>query len=295
MNYFYCYPIKIDNILKGYLNFFSTQKSGFNDIRKLPIKIVSKFAEVAIRQYEIEKNYNKTLKEAIEEMARVTGDNRRDQILLIVFKYAKKLLRKKNILSSVIKLNEKKGVLTELKSEPPTIKDTITYKEGYCSKALKEEEPIICDINSANWDEVYVDAWKKGTKSELVIPLLIKKEQIRLRNNVVTATRPIGVLNFESKNLNEFTEEDVANLLPLISQASLLIEKLTIERKLEQVRNIEKSVLSKQSLKQSLHTIAEGIRDVLEFEIVNISLVNDSKGTIDTLEIIGIEDENRKV
>ena len=84
-------------------------------------------------------------------------------------------------------MNEKKGVLTELKSEPPTIKDSITYKEGYCSKALKDEEPIICDIHSANWNEVYVDAWKKETKSELVIPLLIKKEQIRLRNNVVTA------------------------------------------------------------------------------------------------------------
>ena len=37
--------------------------------------------------------------------------------------------------------------------------------------------------------------------------------------------------------------------------------------------------------------IAVGIRDILEFEIVNISLVNDSKGTIDTIEIIGIEDE----
>ena len=291
LNCFFCYPIKIDNVLKGYLNFFSTGKTHFSKDQKLVIKIISKFAEVPIRQYEIEKTHNQTLKEAIEEMAKITGKNRRAQILLVTFKYAQKLLSKDEILSTVLKLDEKTGMLMELKASHLTKENIIPFGKGYCSQALIEETELIKDINSSDWEDVYIDAWDGVTKNEMVIPLLIKNEQIRVRNNVVFASRPIGVLNFESRNLNEFTQEDVDILLPLISQTSLLIEKLAIERKLSQLREIEKQVLTKQNLKEVLKIIAEGIKEVLGFEVVNISLVDDSNKMINTEVIIGIEEE----
>lgn len=293
LNYFYCHPIKLDGNLKGYLNFFSLTKKQFSKDLKPQIKIISRFAEVPIRQYEIEKTHNQTLKEAIEEMAKITGENKRDQILQIALIYAIKLLGKDEVFSSVLKLDEKTGRLLELKAIPPAKENrsSIPFGKGYCSQALLEERELIKTSNSDDWSERYVDAWDRGTKNDMVIPLLIKNEQIRVRNNVVFASRPIAVLNFESRNLNEFTPEDVDILLPLISQATLLIEKLAIERKLSQLRDIERQVLAKQNLKEVLKIIAEGIKDVLGFEFVNLSLVDDSNKTISTEVVIGIEEE----
>ena len=294
LNYFYCHPIKIDGNLRGYLNFFSNEKTQFSEDLKMQIRIISKFAEVPIQQYEIEKTHNQTLKEAIEEMAKITGESKRDQILRIALTYAIKLLGKDEVFSSVLKLDEKTGRLLELKAIPPAKENlkSIPFGKGYCSQALIEGTVLIKDVNSNDWNDIYVDAWNRGTKNEMVIPLLIKNEQIRVRNNVVFASRPIAVLNFESRNLNEFTQDDdVDILLPLISQASLLFEKLAIERRLSQLRDIEKKVLTKQNQKEVLKIIAEGIKEVLGFEVVNISLVDDSKKMINTEVIIGIEEE----
>ena len=44
LNYFYCHPIKIDRLLKGYLNFFSNERTSFSEQIKLFIGIISKFA-----------------------------------------------------------------------------------------------------------------------------------------------------------------------------------------------------------------------------------------------------------
>lgn len=293
LNYAYCYPIIIEKDLKGYLNFFSREQTPFSEELKHFIGICSKFAEVPIRQYEIEKTHNQTLKEAIEEMATMRLENRRDEILRIALKHAIKLLDKDKVFSSVLKLDEKTGMLLELEANPPAKQNlsSIPFGKGYCSQALIEEKELIKDINSADWDDIYVDAWGRKTKNEMVIPLLIKNEQIRVMNNVELASRPIGVLNFESPNLNEFTPEDFYILLPLISQASLLIEKLATERKLSQLRDIERQVLTKQNWKETLKIIAEGIKEALGFEVVNISLVDDSKKMINTEVIIGIEEE----
>ncbi len=292
LKYFYSHPIKIDEKLKGYLNFFSTEQVQFSTSLKLQIEIISKFAEIQIFQNEVWKNKNQTLKDAIEELANIKGEDKIDQILRITLEYSKKLLSKNEIFSSVLKFDEKTGMVQELKAIPDTNEKLIPFGNGYYSQALIGEEAVIRDSNSVDWKDIYIDAWQRGTESEMVIPLLIKKEQIRFRNNIVFASRPIGVLNFESRSLNEFTQEDVDILLPLTSQASLLIEKLAIERKNSQLRDIERQVLTEQNQKESLKIIAEGIRKTLDFEFINISLVDDSKKTINTQIVVGIEEEN---
>lgn len=293
LKYFYCHPIKIRGNLKGYLNFFSSKTTPFSDSLKSQIRIISKFAEIPINQYEIEKKHNQTLKEAIEEVATITGENVRDQILRNTLKHAIKLLNKDEVFSSVLKLDEKTGNLVELEAIPAAKEDinSIPFGSGYCSQALLEENVIIKDINSVGWINKHVPAWDKETKNEMVIPLFIKNEQIRNRNNFAFVSRPIGVLNFESLTLNDFTQEDVDILLPLTSQASLLIEKIAIERKLSQLRIIERQVLTKQNRQENLKIIAEGIKEVLGFEIVNISLIDNSEKKISTEVIIGLEEE----
>lgn len=293
LNYFYCYPIRLDGNLKGYLNFFAPESKSFPEKLKQQIRIISKFAEVPIRQYEIERNHNQTLKDAIEEMAKISGDNQRDQILKVALAYSLRLLNKDNLFSSVLKLDEKTGSLLEVNAIPAAKQNlsSIAFGTGYCSEALLEETELLRNVNSPDWNKKYLPAWNNQIQSEMVVPLFIKNEQIRIRNNVVFASRPIAVLNFESRNLNEFAHEDVDLLLPLVSQASLLFEKLAVEKRISHLREIEKIVASKQNLNEVLLIIAEGIREALGFEVVNISLVDDSKKTIDSRVIIGIPEE----
>jgi hypothetical protein len=48
LNYFYCCPIEINGVLRGYVNFFSTDSKGFSANLKQQIKIISKLAEVTV-------------------------------------------------------------------------------------------------------------------------------------------------------------------------------------------------------------------------------------------------------
>lgn len=295
LNYVYCYPIKVDKKLKGYLNFFSPEKEPFSDDLKCLIRIAAAFAEVPVHQYDIQNTRNQILKDAIEKMAEVTGENLRDKILRIALKHAVKLLDKENIFASVLKLDEKTGTLVEIEAIPrvdPGL-NSIPLGEGYCNYALNNEKNVLFkNIKSRDWTQRFLDAWGRGTKSEMIVPLLIKNKKVRVRKSEEFAIRPLGVLNFESPNRNEFTDDDFSALLPLISQTSLLIEKLEIERKLSDFRGkIEKKVLPMQNLAEVLKILAEGIRDVLGFEFVDISIVDDSKKIIETKEVVGIEGE----
>jgi signal transduction histidine kinase/GAF domain-containing protein len=294
LNHFFGHPIKIDNSLRGYLNFFSDDETAFSEQIELLINIVSKCAEIPVHQYEIEKKHNRNLKDAIEEMAQVKGDNRRDQILKITLKYASQLLGKDNIFASVLKLDDKTGELVEVEANPPTSSayKTIEFGTGYCSKALMKGEELIENIAPKELEDTYIDAWGKGTSSEMVIPLMIKNEQVRIRKETKSAFRPIGVLNFESQSLNEFTREDIDIILPLVSQASLLIDKLAMERKLSKLREVEKRTRNK-DWKEALRIIAAGIQDSLGFELINISLVDYQRETIKTEVAVGLENEER--
>ena len=101
----------------------------------------------------------------------------------------------------------------------------------------------------------------------MITPLLIKNEPVRIKTEVSFANRPIGVLNFKSFDANGFTQGDIDTLLPLVSQASLLIEKFAIETKLVELRAIEKSISLKQDWKEVLERIGEGIQRTLGFEV----------------------------
>lgn len=289
---FYCYPIKNDGVLKGYINLFSKTKAPFSDQIKIAITVISKFAEMLIYQHEVKKYHNKDLKSAIEEMARVSGDDRRDQIMRITLKYARKLLGKDHF-ADILKLNDNTGDLEVLEAIPKTTQSIIEYDKGFCSKALISGKYVISDIYSPDWNNLFIDMWSKSSKSEMVIPLTIENEQIRRGTRKESAFRPIGVLNFESPYSNAFTEEDADILLPLVSQASLLIEKLATEKKLSMLRNVERKLLGK-DLEDSLHIIANGIRDTLGFELINISLVDYQRNLISTVEVVGLDEESKQ-
>lgn len=296
LTYSYCHPVKIDNLLKGYLNFFSNERHPFSKRTKLFIGIISKFAEIPIHQYEhqyeIEISHNLNLKEAIDEMAIVKGDNKRDKILKIALKYSKKLLGKDKILSSILKLDDTTGKLVEVEADPPADLDfrTVEFGKGYCSQALIEGKVLLKDIKSPDWKNTYIPAWGQNIQTEMVIPLMIKNERVHIGTGTKSAFRPIGVLNFESQHLNVFTQKDIDILSPLVSQASVLIEKFAIERKLSGLRETEKKLINK-DWKETLSIIASEVRNVLGFELVNISLVDYQRNTINTEVVIGLDEE----
>ena len=171
-------------------------------------------------------------------------------------------------------------------------KKTPIQGRGVTGKALQEGRPLkVDDVYGDEWKDIYVEFWP-DTRSELAIPLLINNAKIREGCQIKFGTRAVGVLNIESPKIGAFSQADEEALLPLVSQAALLIEQLGVDRRLTELRKIEREISDKRNWRDILRVVAEGIIETLGFEVVNISLVSPEHNSIKTEYVAGIPEEH---
>lgn len=134
------------------------------------------------------------------------------------------------------------------------------------------------------------------TKSELAIPLLVDRVPVRKGGGgkPLLQSIPIGALNLETPKLNAFSQKDVDTLQPIVNQAALLLDKLSTDKKLKQVFEIEKNLLGKKNLFEVIHTVAKGIKDIFRFDFINISLAAPEENVIKTEYVLGITEAEEK-
>lgn len=128
------------------------------------------------------------------------------------------------------------------------------------------------------------------TKSELAIPLLVDRVPVRKGGAEKPSPQslPLGALNLESPRLNTFSQKDVETLLPIVNQAALLLDKLSSDKRLKEVFDIEKQLLGKKNLFEVIHTVGKGIKDTFEFDFINISLAAPEENVIKTEYVLGM-------
>ncbi|HEX8495377.1 MAG TPA: GAF domain-containing protein [Pyrinomonadaceae bacterium] len=189
----------------------------------------------------------------------------------------------------VSRLDVKTGKLlfVEERGDPPQLKQ-LQFGEGITGKSLKTGVPIrIDDINNSEHASSYEEFWP-DTVSELAIPLIVNNAQVRVGRKVELGSKPIGVLNLESRDVAAFSQADEDALWPLARQAALLIERLEIDRKLTDLRSIERQFFGMRDWDAIIQIVLKGITDTLGFEFVNVSLVNHELNRIKTEHVIGI-------
>lgn len=159
---------------------------------------------------------------------------------------------------------------------------------GITGMAFNIEKPIrVGDVRSSEWHGKYEKFWE-DTRSEMAIPILLTKAQVRIGREVKFASKSIGVLNIESTKINAFSQTDEDCLLSLCHQAAMMIERLENDRKQAALREIEKKIVGVHDYEKIIQTVLSGIRNSLGFEYVNISLVVEELNCIRTEYVKGI-------
>jgi signal transduction histidine kinase/signal transduction protein with GAF and PtsI domain len=159
---------------------------------------------------------------------------------------------------------------------------------GITGRAFDTEKPIrVKDVRSGEWHGKYEKFWE-DTRSEIAIPILLTKAQVRIGREVKFRSKPIGVLNIESPRVNAFSQTDEDCLLSLSHQAAMMIERIENELKHAALREIEKKIVGVHDYEKIIQTVLSGIRSSLGFEYVNISLVVQELNCIRTEYVKGI-------
>ena len=166
--------------------------------------------------------------------------------------------------------------------------------QGITGKALLEEKPIrVDDVLTNEWRDIYFEA-RKDTRSELVIPIVIYNSQVRIGQQVQLASKPIGVLNIESPTIGAFSEKDEQTLAALARQAAMILDRIEFDKKLDELRKAETTILAKTDGEGAIGAIREAISKILGYEWVNISLINLELGRIKSEHVFGLPEYEKE-
>lgn len=154
--------------------------------------------------------------------------------------------------------------------------------EGLVGAAVQAARPLVA--NDVANDSRYIEA-VPGTRAELVVPL-------RRKGKV------IGALNLLSRNLGEFTPDEVETLRNFAAAAAIAIENARLfesERRysetLETLAEIGQEFASILDLDELLQRIAHRIKRVIDYRTFGILLVDEAEGVVQMRHAVRYDDQ----
>jgi signal transduction histidine kinase len=196
---------------------------------------------------------------------------------------------------SIFKLDYPTGNIINIHSLPSQISSLqeIPWGTGVVGKALKEKRTVIVKDN--NLSQFYLKSWER-MRSEIAIPIIVENIPIRVETRIETGTKRIGVLSIEHIKTNYFSEADSDLLKNLTRYAAIRIEDIESNLKLTKLRKKEREITEEnKDYNQIIDLVTDSIVEILQFnDIVNISIVNLERGTIETKHIKGIPLERQE-
>jgi signal transduction histidine kinase/GAF domain-containing protein len=289
-----CQPLKSHSQIVQFLNVFSTSNLSFTEQDKQLLQIFAYQAKIILEKFEAARNLEilEKINNATLDMVKAYSVEKIYQILLRTSleitngKYG--LIRQLNYSEGTLEVVAVRGI----KQKPPSL--NYDDGKGIVWKALKEERyQLADDVKSDEWKKYYFEA-VPDTQSELAVPLLVEQVNVREGKKIKLQSRPLGVLNLESPEIGAFSQNDITALRPLVRQASLIVDSKEAEKKLKGLMEIDKKLVNKRNLNEVLALLAEGIKDTLNFEWVNISLISQAGNFIKSHHVLGLTGEDAK-
>lgn len=278
-------PLKAEKKIVGIINVFETKKRYFQSGEKQIFNILANQAALSFQKADLLKEKEKLehdrekpqkLTDIMQEMTTISEPN---DLLKSLLNGALTLVSSSH--GWISRLNYYTGELNivektrELNNSPK-----LRLGVGITGKSLEGEKPIrVDDVSSSQWQGIYIQYWQ-DTCSEIAIPILIDRVPVRVGRETQLGSKLFGVLNIESSNVNEFSLADEKRLWLLVRFAAMLLDRLECDQKLDQLREIEQKFFHQFNYEQIIQTVIEGVTNILEFELVNISLINSERTKI---------------
>ncbi len=280
-------PLKVGEQIVGIINVFTSTKRFFQSWEKNVFNILANQAALSFEKAdllkekeELERDREKPQKltDIIQEMTIISAP---DELLKSLLDGALSLVSSAH--GWISRLNYHTGELNiveknrELKNSPK-----LRLGVGISGKSLVDEKPIrVNDVFSPQWQGIYIKYWQ-DTRSEIAIPILIDRVPVRVGRETQLGSKLFGVLNIESSNVNAFSPADEERLWLLARFAAMLLDRLEYDQKLDRLRLMEQEFFHQFNYDKIIQTVIEGLTKILEFEVVNISLVNSERTKIKT-------------
>lgn len=286
-------PMRVGGRLIGMLDIYTKKPRHFRQWERELFSAFAHHAAISIEKAELLKRTEETVKdrEKLEKLTalilRLAECNDVDELVRGVLKGGLDLVGAQR--GWISRLDDRTGELHIIADSGNLVENRrLKIEMGITGKAFREARPIRADnVKDGQWQNVYEKFWE-DTVSEMAIPILLRKAQVRVGREVQFATKPIGVLNIESPRPAAFTPIDEDCLLTLSHQAAMMIERLENDRKQAALRDIEKRIVGERNYEKIIQTVLSGIRSSLGFEYVNISLVVPEQNVIRTEYVSGI-------
>lgn len=290
-------PMRVKGRLIGMLDVYTKEMRYF---RKWERDFFGAFAHHAalslekaelLRKTEETDNDQKKLMKLTDIMLQMTAASTVEELLKQFFEAGLELVNaERGWISLLDDKTDELNIVAPSESIPG--KRRLRIGKGLTGKAILDEEPVRAgDVNSSEWQGIYEKFWE-DTRSEMSIPMLIRRAPVRVGREVELATKPIGVLNIESPKPNIFSKMDEDCLLSLAYQAAVIIDNLESERKRTQLRKIERKIVGERDYEQIIQTLLRGITNTLGFEYVVISWIHWEQNCIRTEYVKGLASRN---
>ena len=293
--------LKFQGKMLGIIDVFTTETHDFQEYDKKLFTTLSNYANLSFQKIEALQEKEKIYcdRQKLQELTKIIHDmtaaSQSKEIWQLLKKGVEKIVTSKYIwIGSWNHLNGELE-LVESNNSSQNIKN-LKFGTGIITQVIKNEKAIlISDISNAKDQYInhYVQSWN-DTKSEFAIPLIdtvLIREKTKIKK---FGSKIIGVLNIESTNVNSFSPTDKERIVLLARHASIRLERLRFYQKIYEIRKIEKEISEAQNSEKIIKIIINGIRDVLKFEWINISLVNSERTQIQSKHVVGISKEKEK-
>ena len=287
-------PLWVEDQLIGLLDIYTKFQHQFTQTEREMVEDIASLAALSIQKADLLSQTNETwtlyrrLEGTVRAMSAMAESRKIDRVLMLLIRKSLEFTGVKR--GWVRRINSRSELEVTAKMGTFLIPPPLSLGTGIAWKAIIEKEAQLAnDVRSEDWVGWYSE-FSPETRAELAIPLLIHNVRVQEGTNIKLRSQSVGVLNLESPRIDAFTESHIRQIQPLARQAALLIDWLESEQRLRRLREVEREIAGKKNWRDVLQTVVTAIRDSLEFEHVNVSLVDMTHNVIKSEYVVGMSD-----
>ena len=305
-------PLRIQQEVIGRLDVYTKKIRSFKSEEKQLLLSIAQHVTIALQRKKLVKEnilkdenldikeqglvgLNRKVQKLTEIILKITNTSKTKDLYQILLEGSQELVMPAKI--AISRLNYRTGKLKLVKASDQQLERTSAkYGEEIIGKCLENNQPKnIKNIDCiSEIENNYIPYWQ-GSKSALIIPIVIDKIQVRIGTEITEGSKEIGVLTLESSQVNAFDESDQYILITLACHTAIEIERIRSQKKIINLREIEQKIANEKNHEKILQAIVQGITKTLNFEVANISLVNPERTRIKSEYISGIPESRKAI
>ena len=263
-----------ENRIIGILNVFTYQELKFADWQKKVLEKLANYIVLSFKQEEI--SNDRKLQVLSTTMLKMMEVSEANELWDLLEQGTSNLVGSKQI--CIGKLDYLTGRLNTVFNSDKKLETN--FEHDIYEEVLALKKPKIINNISEYCGKRTNTSTKVNNQSKLILPVLIERIPIREQTEVKLGSKVIGLIDIEHHSTNAFSKTDEERLWLLARYAAMVFERLELDRKLHALRNIEIELTKPKTYEQIIAIVINSITDILDFEWVNISIINPERTMI---------------